>query len=269
MLALFKGAGEFGSAAARRLHLIGFQVVMTERPQPLCVRRKVSFAECVFTTTTEVDQIRGVRASSPTQIQEILAQGAVAVIVDPENKMARRLQPTIMIDARMLKREAATRLDEATVVIGLGPGHVAGENVHAVIETNRGHNLGRVLYQGTAEPNTGLPGPVCGHTTARVLRAPVAGRFEARRHIGDQVAVGEPVGSVSGQVVSAQISGVIRGLLYSGLAVELGTKLGDVDPRAVRQYCFTISDKANAIAGGVVEACLRLLRERGHVDSFV
>lgn len=268
MLALFKGAGEFGSAAARRLHLMGFHIVMTELPEPLCIRRKVSFAECVFTDTTEVDSIPARRAASVEDVKEILAQGAVAVMVDPENTMGRHLQPTVIVDARLLKAPTPPQLDEAPVVIGLGPGHVAGETVHAVIETNRGHNLGRVIYQGSAESNTGVPAPVRGQTTARVLRALAAGRFEGLREIGDHVEVGEPVGSVFGQMVTAQISGVIRGLLHSGVQVEPGTKLGDIDPRDVREYCFTISDKANAIAGGVVEACFCLLRHHGGAAPF-
>jgi len=261
MLALFKGAGEFGSAAARRLYLMGFQVVMTELPQPLCIRRKVSFAECVFTGATEVDSIQAQRATSLERVEEILAQGMIAVIVDPDSTTGRHLQPTVVVDSRMLKEPTNSQLDQAPVVIGLGPGHIAGETVHAVIETNRGHNLGRVIYQGTAEPNTGVPAPVRGNTTARVLRAPAAGPFEGIREIGDHVEVGEIVGSVASQPVIAQISGIVRGLLHSGVQVESGTKLGDIDPRDVREFCLTISDKANAIAGGVAEACFWLLRQ--------
>jgi xanthine dehydrogenase accessory factor len=201
-------------------------------------------------------------------VTDILAHHAVAVIVDPEHTLGRHLQPTVVVDARLLKVPTRPQLDEAPVVIGLGPGHVAGETVHAVVETNRGHNLGRVLYRGSAEPDTGIPASVRGHTTARVLRAPAAGRFEGIREIGDHVEVDEPVGSVSGQVVAAHISGVIRGLLHSGVQIESGTKLGDIDPRDVREYCFTISDKANAIAGGVVEACFCLLRHHAGAATF-
>lgn len=262
MLVLFKGAGDLGSAAARRLHLMGFHVVMTELPEPLCIRRKVAFAECVFTGATRVEGVGAELASSPAQIDAILAREAIAVIVDPECRIARTLRPTVIVDARMLRRSIDTRLDEADVVIGLGPGFVVGEHAHAVIETNRGHHLGRVLYQGSAEPSTGIPGPIGDQTNARVLRTPASGRFEPIRDIGDRVEQGEMVASVAGQPIVAALSGVIRGLIHEGVHVRAGIKVGDVDPRGVREYCFTISDKANAVAGGVVEACFTLLRNQ-------
>jgi xanthine dehydrogenase accessory factor len=264
MLALFKGAGELASASGRRLRLMGFQVVMTELPQPLCVRRKVAFAECVFTGNTEVDSIRAQRAGSIEQIGQVVTGGDVAVIVSPDDAIGQQLRPAIVVDGRMLKWATSTNLHEAPVVIGLGPGFVAGRDVHAVIETNRGHDLGRAIYRGSPEPNTGVPAPVGWHTTTRVLRAPVAGRFRAFCEIGDHVDAGDPVGSIGDQLLTAPISGVVRGLLYPDVTVGSGTKLGDIDPRDVKEYCFTISDKANSIAGGVVEACLYLLRNRGY-----
>lgn len=260
MLVLLKGAGDLGSAAARRLHLMGFRVVMTELPEPLCIRRKVAFAECVFTGATQVEGVIGELATSPAQIDAILRRGAVAVIVDPECSVARTLQPKVIVDARMLRRSINTRIDEADVVIGLGPGFVVGEHAHAVVETNRGHHLGRVLYEGSAEPSTGIPAPIGDQTDARVLRAPASGRFEPVRDIGDRVEQGEVVASVSGQPIVAALSGVIRGLIHEGVHVRAGIKVGDIDPRGVREYCFTISDKANAVAGGVVEACFYMLR---------
>jgi xanthine dehydrogenase accessory factor len=186
----------------------------------------------------------------------------IAVVIDPKCQIAQSLQPTIIIDARMLRRSITTRIDEAPVVIGLGPGFVVGEHAHAVIETNRGHDLGRVLYEGMAEPSTGVPGPIGDHTNNRVLRTPATGPFEPVRDIGDHVGPGDVVASVAGQPIVAAISGAIRGLIHEGVHVKAGIKVGDIDPRGVREYCFTISDKANAVAGGVVEACCWLLRDR-------
>ncbi len=149
------------------------------------------------------------------------------------------------------------------IVIGLGPGYHAGRDCHAVVETNRGHNLGRVLYEGSAETDTGIPAPVLGHSARRLLRAPAAGTFRALRSIGEIVREGDVLGSVDGHPVSAQIDGVLRGLLHDGVKVSENLKIGDVDPRGDPVMCRTISDKANAVAGGVLEACLTLARRRG------
>ena len=170
------------------------------------------------------------------------------------------LNPHVLVDATLAKRNVGTRISDAPIVIGLGPGFVAGEDVHAVVETMRGHHLGRVLTQGRALPNTGVPGAILGYTEERVLRAPREGRFHGLLSIGDRVEAGQVVAEVAGDPVSAGVSGVLRGLLYDGLPVRRGQKVGDVDPRGVRENCFTISDKARAIGGGVLEAILWLAR---------
>jgi xanthine dehydrogenase accessory factor len=156
----------------------------------------------------------------------------------------------------MAKKNCGTGIDDAGLVIGVGPGFRAGVNVHAVVESNRGYHLGRVIWEGEAEPNTGVPAPVAGHAQARVLRAPKTGVFRAQRAIGDVVDVGEIVGTVEGAAVPAGIAGLIRGMLRSGVSVRAGMKAGDIDPRLERGYCYEISDKARAIAGGVLEAIL-------------
>jgi xanthine dehydrogenase accessory factor len=166
----------------------------------------------------------------------------------------------VVVDAIMAKRNTGTTISDAPIVIGLGPGFTADADVHAVIETNRGHHLGRVILSGSAEPHTGVPGPTAGFTAERVLRAPCRGTFTGKRRIGDAVEAGEAVASVAGEPVVAKISGVVRGLLADGLFVKDGMKVGDVDPRGVQGHCFTISDKARAIGGGVLEAILYLLR---------
>ena len=189
-----------------------------------------------------------------------MAEGQVPLIIDPRAEVLARLRPTVVVDAIMAKRNTGTTITDAPIVIGLGPGFTAGVDVHAVIETNRGHNLGRIILSGSAEPHTGVPGPTAGYTVQRVLRAPCEGAFTGKRHIGDPVEAGEVVASVAGEPIAAKLAGVIRGLLADGLFVKAGMKVGDVDPRGVREHCFTISDKARSIGGGVLEAILYLLR---------
>jgi len=210
--------------------------------------------------------VEGIRARLVDGLEEArraLAEGVVPVLVDPQARMAMELQPQVVVDARMAKRNLGTRMDEAQVVIGLGPGFVAGRDVHAVVETLRGHYLGRVILEGEAAPNTGIPGPVGGESERRVLRAPTEGVFRALKRIGDMVAEGEVVARVDGEPVRSRLSGVLRGILHDGLTVRRGMKVGDVDPRGVRDYCFTISDKALAVGGGVLEAILYLLSSGG------
>ena len=179
-------------------------------------------------------------------------------MVDPDWKALDALRPDVVVDAILAKRNLGTHTGEASLVIGLGPGFNAGEDVHLVVETNRGHNLGRIITAGPAEPNTGVPGTIAGVTGQRVLRAPADGQFLSERSIGDQVKAGEMVGSVGEAPVRALIDGVIRGLIRPGNHVTPGLKIGDVDPRAQKQNCDTISDKARAIGGAVLEAILRV-----------
>ena len=178
------------------------------------------------------------------------------VVIDPQCAIRKILSPDVLVDAILAKRNTGTAQGDAPLVIGLGPGFRAGRDVHFVIETNRGHHLGRVIEEGEAEPDTGIPGDISGYTWERVLRAPVGGRFLGKKRIGDRVAKGEVVAEVGGVPLEATISGVLRGILHDGLAAEPNMKVGDVDPRAARESYLTVSDKARAIAGGVLEAIL-------------
>lgn len=257
---LIKGAGDLGTGVAARLWRCGFEVVMTEIPQPTVIRRTVSFAEAVYAGETVVEGIRARRVDAAAGVSECLRRGVIPVLVDPEGTLARGLGADVLVDATLSKRNVGTRITDAPVVIALGPGFRAGVDAHAVVETNRGHNLGRVLLEGEAEPDTGVPGVIAGAGAERVLRAPRGGRFQATRGIGDRVEAGEAVGHVEGAPVVAAVGGVLRGLLQSGLQVDEGLKLGDVDPRAIPEHCSTISDKALAVAGGVLEAILACRR---------
>lgn len=264
-LVLIKGAGDLASGVAHRLAKCGYSVVMLEIEQPTVIRRTVSFAEAIYQGKFTVEDITAELAAGVAEIKSVLNKGNITVAVDPDWSLVSALKPAAVIDAVLAKENLGTRVDEAPVVIGLGPGFTAGTDVHAVVETKRGHNLGRVILTGAAEPNTGIPGIIDGFGAERVLRAPAAGLFDARKKIGDQVTKGELLALVEDVPLTATIDGVLRGLLKSDLNVHKGMKVGDIDPRAEREHCFTISDKSRAVAGGALEALLYLsLRERSN-----
>jgi len=259
-----KGGGDLGTGVAWRLHRCGFRVLVTEKAQPTVIRRAVAFASAVFEGAITVDGITARLVEDDAGIEACWAAGEAAVLVDPQAEAVGRLRPEAVVDAILAKRNTGTSIDDAPMVVALGPGFTAGVDCHAVVETNRGHNLGRVLAdkrhpsKGSAQPNTGVPGTVGGESARRVLRAPQAGLFQGERAIGDPVQAGETVAHVDDAPVQSQLDGVVRGLLHDGLQVHSGMKVGDVDPRGVAAHCFTISDKALAVAGGVLEAILHL-----------
>jgi xanthine dehydrogenase accessory factor len=253
-----KGAGEMASAVAWRLYMANIRrIFMLEVPQPLAVRRKVSFCEAVYNTRQTVENVPAVLAANADEARAAWLQNCIAVLVDPDWQSIKELQPDVVVDATLAKRNLGTGISEALLVIGLGPGFTAGRDVHTVIETNRGHNLGRIITAGTAEPNTGIPGSISGYTVERVLRAPAAGCFQSDLNIGHRIKRGDVIGTVGGLKVCAEIDGVLRGLVRTGIDVPPKMKLGDIDPRGIATYCDTISDKARAISGSVLEAVLR------------
>ena len=253
-----KGAGEMASAVAWRLFMSNFRkILMLETDHPLAVRREVSFCEAVHEGEKEVEQVRAVRVQQPDEIKRCWEKNEIALAVDPQWQTLKAIQPEVIVDAVLAKKNLGTRMNHAPMVIGVGPGFYAGKDVHLVIETKRGHNLGKIITSGEAEPNTGIPGAIGGFTEERVLRAPGVGKFQSVRNIGDCVNENEIVGSVAGVEVRALIAGVLRGLIRPNSQVTPGLKIGDIDPRGEVSYCFTISDKARAIAGSVLEAILR------------
>jgi xanthine dehydrogenase accessory factor len=258
LIVAIKGAGEMASAVAWRIYMSNIrQILMLDTASPQAVRREVSFCEAVLDGSQTVEGVEAYRADNDTAIREAWTQGKIAVVIDPEWKMLDHFQPHVVIDAILAKKNLGTHMGEAPLVIGLGPGFVAGQDAHLVIETNRGHNLGRIMSSGNAEPNTGIPGPIGGYTEERVLRAPCDGEFKARCAIGDHIKKGDTVATVADDAVQAKIDGVLRGLIRSSSHVRQGLKLGDIDPRGNVDYCHTISDKARAISGSVLEAILR------------
>jgi len=255
-LVLIRGGGDLATGAAARLHRAGFAVVVTELRQPLVLRRTVALAEAAYLGEASVEDLTGRRVGSPAQALEQAQSGVIPVLIDPECDSCEELRPVALVDARMRKKPNELGLGAAGLVVGLGPGFVAGEDSHAVVETKRGHRLGRVLWDGSAEADTRIPEAIGGHAARRVLRAPVDGAVETQHDIGALLTEGQVVALVGGVEVRAPFDGILRGLIHPGLSVPAGTKIGDVDPRGDVSYCLEISDKALAIGGGVVEALL-------------
>ena len=261
---LIRGAGDLASGIALRLHRSGFAVAMTEIPVPTTVRRTVAFSPAVYLGSAQVEDVTGTLCHSVQELEELVEEGKIPVLADEKADMGLAWKPDVVVDAILAKKNLGTRLTDAKTVIGVGPGFTAGVDCHCVVETKRGHYLGRCIWQGSAIPNTGVPGLIGGYGTERLLRAPADGIFRGAVEIGDQVEAGQVVGFVeSGDIaiagvipVTARISGVVRGLLQDGVPVSAGMKAGDVDPRCERNHCFTVSDKASAIGGGVLEAIL-------------
>ena len=258
MLVMIKGAGDIASGIALRLWRAGINVVMTDLPKPSSIRRTVCFSEAVYRGETKVEEVRARLAANAADALRLLEEDILPVIVDPKAESAKELHPDVIVDAILAKENLGTAITDAPGVVGVGPGFTAGTDCHAVVETMRGHTLGRVIYSGSALPNTNIPGLIGGFAGERVLRAPCDGIFTALHRIGDTVEEGETIGFVEGQPMKCTISGVLRGVLDDGVPVKKGMKSGDVDPRCKPEYCTTISDKALAVGGGVVEAVLYL-----------
>jgi xanthine dehydrogenase accessory factor len=259
MIVLIRGGGDLASGVALRLQHVGLKVVISELPQPLAVRRFVSFSEAIYIGECTVEGVTARLVKDPTdtlRVLQIFAKNQIPVLIDPQGEAVKYLHPTVLVDARMLKQRAELIPTRVQLIIGLGPGFVVGENCHAVIETKRGHMLGRVLWQGEAEADTGQPEAVAEHRAERVLRAPVDGILQTHAEICDHLESGQPVAEVNGQTINAPFSGILRGLLRSGLEVHKGMKIGDVDPRNDPHFCRLISEKSLAIGGGVLEAIL-------------
>ena len=255
-MVLIRGGGDLASGVAVRLHRSGFQILITELAQPRVVRRSVSFAEAVFDKQAEVEGVIAEHFDNLDDVKAALKTGIIPVLVDPDLVCLDILQPEIVVDARMRKKPPQRGKELATLVIGLGPGFIGGENCHAAVETNRGHDLGRVYWDSAPQADTGIPGEVKGFGSERVLRAPADGELVSGAQIGESVNKGHVIALVGSQAVLAPFDGILRGLLRTGTQVEAGLKIGDVDPRDDPNMINRISDKSRAIGGAVLEAIL-------------
>ncbi len=266
-LIIVRGGGDLATGTIYKLYKCGFPVLIVEIAEPSAIRRNVAFSEAVYQGSQTVEDVTCYRADSIDHAKSLLQEGKLAVFVDPEGTSISTLKPIAVVDAILAKKNLGTYKSMAPITIALGPGFTAGEDVDAVIETKRGHNLGRVLCQGCAAPNTGVPGIIGGYGKERVIHCPAEGILRNISKITDTVAKGQQIAFVeteNGDVpVTATLDGLLRGLIRDGYPVTKGFKIADIDPRT-EEYnnCFTISDKARCIAGGVVEAILQLKGER-------
>lgn len=261
---LVRGAGDLATGVILSLCRAGYLVGALEIERPTAIRRAVSLSEAMYEGEARVEGTRALRVGSAAEFAAALGPMTVPILADPEAASAAILAPFALVDAIIAKRNLGTRLSMAGVVVALGPGFVAGADCHAVVETKRGPGLGRVIREGGAEPDSGVPGLVEGYGSERVVHAPSAGRIEALREIGGIVAAGEAIASIAGPagsfVVASPLGGALRGLIRPGIEVRQGAKIADVDPRGRRELCFSVSDKAWAVGAGVLEA----LRGAGH-----
>ena len=261
MLVLIKGAGDLASGVAVRLHRAGMKIIMTDIPEPTVIRRTVSFAQAVYDGETTVEDIQGKKVENAQEALAVIETGKIPVIIDPACNILHELKFDAVVDAILAKKNVNTKITDGPIVVTLGPGFEAGVDCHAVIETQRGHNLARVLLSGKPAPDTGIPGMIGGYAKERVIKSPADGIFVTTAKIGDIVAVDDSIGYIETAEkahvpVKTVIPGVLRGILYDRLPVFAGMKIADVDPRPVYDHCFSCSDKARAIGGGVLEAIL-------------
>ncbi len=258
MLTIIKGAGDIASGIAIRLHRAGFKIIMTDLEKPTSIRRTVCFSQAIPDGKTTVEDVTAVCVKSAEEAIKMLDTDVIPVIPDENADCIKLLKPDIVIDSILAKKNLNTTIDDAPIVIAVGPGFTVGKDCHAVVETKRGHNLGRVYLSGSAAENTGVPGNIGGYTNERIIRAVSDGIFRQVCNIGDLVEKDQIVAYVDDNPVRCSISGVLRGILPDRTPVFEGMKSGDVDPRGIREYCYTVSDKALSVGGGVLEACLRL-----------
>jgi len=260
---LIKGAGEHASGTAHRLFRCGFRVVMTDLAWPKAVRRMVSFCSAIVDGEIDIETIKGVGYTlDNVGMLSSFNWNHIPVFVDSECQLKNYWVPDVIVDARMLKTNLDTHVGDAPLVIGYGPGFVAAKDVNFVVETSRGHDLGRILTAGGAAADTGVPYSIGGYTRERVLRSPANGTLHANRRLGDAVKAGDVVGTVAGHVLTAPISGVLRGLAFPGSPVVVNQKVGDIDPRADASYCRTLSDKTRTISGAALEIVLSFFGHR-------
>jgi xanthine dehydrogenase accessory factor len=256
LVVLIKGGGEVASGVAHKLVRARLRVCLTETAQPLAVSRGVAFCEAVYDGEKEVEGVTARRVESGVDILKLWREDQIPVIVDPETSVRKTLKPDVLVDAIMAKKNLGTKKGQAPLVIGLGPGFRAGKDVHLVIETNNSERLGRVILEGEAEKNTGIPIAIGGLTHERALHAETDGLFLTDREIGNTAKAGEVIATVAGKPVRAEIDGIVRAMLRNEVEVTKGTKLGEIDPSGNIEDCYTIRPRVRAIAGGVLEAIM-------------
>jgi xanthine dehydrogenase accessory factor len=268
MIVLIRGGGDLASGVAFRLYKSGFRIVITELAKPLTVRRLASFSEAIFSGETTVEGITAKRVNEiddRLRVLQLLSKGRIPIMVDPEGKTIQSIHPTVIIDARMLKVAPEALKHNAKLYIGLGPGFVGGKNCHVAIETQRGPWLGRAIWDGPTQTDSGVPEAVSNRNSERVLYSPTDGKITLYKQIGDAVIKGDVLGEINQQKIYAPFDGILRGLIHPEVDIQKGMKIGDLDPRNDPKLCNHFSDKALAIGGGILEAILSKVELRPHL----
>ena len=261
-IVIVRGGGDLGTAVAYRLFKAGYKVVVLDIEKPSTIRRAVSFSEAIYSGEIIVEGVQAVLAKDIDQIYQAMDYDFIPVYIDPEGKIIEEIRPFAVVDCIIAKKNLGTTKKLAGITIGVGPGFEAGVDVDLVIESKRGHYLGKVIHKGMAAVNTGIPGNTMGFTEERILRAGASGIIKNFYDIGDTVEKGDTLCEIDGVPTLAEISGILRGMIKEGIYVEKGLKIGDIDPRGIREYAFTISDKALSIGGGVLEAIMYLSKNK-------
>jgi xanthine dehydrogenase accessory factor len=259
-IVVIRGGGDLATGIIHKLHRSGFKVLVLEIHRPLVIRRTVAFAQAIFSGETIVEDVKAVRVDGVEGIYKEWEKDNIPVIIDPQCNILSGIKANVLIDAIIAKKNIGTNKNMAPITIALGPGFNAGIDVDVVIETVRGHDLGKLIFEGYAEPNTGIPGIINGYGLERVIKSPADGIINNIASIGDSVKKDEVISLIGDVPVTAAIDGILRGLIMDGIEVQKGLKIADVDPRGKKEHCYTISDKARAIAGGVLEAILYMKR---------
>ena len=261
-IVVVRGGGDLGTGVAYRLFKAGYKILVLDIEKPLAIRRSVSFSEAIYSGEIIVEDVQAVLATDLDQIHQAIDYGFIPVFIDPKGKIINKIKPFAVVDSIIAKKNLGTSKILAPITIAVGPGFEAGVDVDLVIESNRGHNLGKVIHKGMAEANTGIPGDTMGFTEERIIRAGASGLVKNFYDIGDRIKEGDVVCEINGVETLAQISGILRGMIKDGIDIKKGLKIGDIDPRGIREYAFTISDKALSIGGGVLEGLMYLSKKK-------
>lgn len=259
---IIRGGGDLATGIAHRHYMAGFKIVILEIKEPTAIRRKVSFCEAIYSGEITVEGVKAILVNSLDEVNEALHNGFIPVLIDEKGEMIKNIKPIAVVDSILAKKNMGTNKDMAPITIGLGPGFEAGVDVDLVVETVRGHYLGKVLHEGKAAANTGIPGDIMGFREERIVRAGASGIVKSFYNIGDNVKEGEQICEIDDNIVYANLTGTLRGMIKEGLYVNKGLKIGDIDPRGITEYAYTISEKARAIGGGVLEGIMYLKKER-------
>lgn len=263
---VIRGAGDIATGIGHRLHRCGFKVLHLDIEKPLVIRRTVAFTQAIFNEEDEIEGVKCKKVNNISDIESAWDNDYVAVMIDPKAEILGELKPDVVVDAIIAKKNIGTNKSMAPITIGIGPGFVAGKDVDVVVESNRGHYLGTIILEGSAAPNTGVPGNIAGFTSERVIRAEANGVIKNVRELGDIVKQGENIAYIGDLPVKASLDGVLRGLISDGSTVFKGLKIADVDPRGESEYVYSISEKARAIGGAVVEGILHIQKIRKGSD---